>query len=504
MGLVRDFIWGMAEFALSVMDSAYSIIYNLATMKIFEFTFISQWYYTLCGLIVFFVIIRLFAMYFADLVKEDTPMQIKLTPIEVLIRIAVIALVIALTPTFFSYFTDIGVSFIENIDLVTSQASTMDDFKPSQIILENMLPESDITIDTFEINRKVSGEYIITLTTIFWIIALAAGGAVAMMMIGLQITQRFIGLAYKFIISPFPISGLVNHQSQSFKQWLTLCMSDVMANGGQFLFLMFVLAINSSATLNTMLTSEIAKVVFFVGSCLAVLNAPSGIAQLFGNDFGTASALQSLNSAKMLGGMVKGGLGVAGAGAAHLAGAALTGGAGAFSLGAAVKSGGISGVASSMMNSFKNAGSSAGSASAGGGAGGASSSPSSSPGSQSGGGSGTAGSVGSSGNPSIGNSGFLQGNGNQPSNSGHSGLVDRWGLPFSSQSSNGGVKPSKSKAPAMQPSLKNFASYAGSELASVSKRRWANSAPAKATNTIAGGVSKFSNGYKNYLDQGRR
>ena len=49
------------------------------------------------------------------------------------------------------------------------------------------------------------------------------------------------------------------------------------------------------------LSNPIAKTVFFIGALMAIMNAPTGIAQLLGGDVGTGTAFQQVQSLMMLG-----------------------------------------------------------------------------------------------------------------------------------------------------------------------------------------------------------
>ena len=69
--------------------------------------------------------------------------------------------------------------------------------------------------------------------------------------------------------------------------------------------------------------SALAKVIFFIGALSAVMNAPTGIAQLLGGDVGVGTAFQQMQSLGMISSAMSGIGGMA-------AGAALTMGASAI------------------------------------------------------------------------------------------------------------------------------------------------------------------------------
>ncbi|MCC2855887.1 hypothetical protein LK523_21080, partial [[Clostridium] innocuum] len=57
-----------------------------------------------------------------------------------------------------------------------------------------------------------------------------------------------ISIAVKILISPYPISGIINPDDRSFGLWVKLISADLISNVLQYIILLLVLAVTSSKT----------------------------------------------------------------------------------------------------------------------------------------------------------------------------------------------------------------------------------------------------------------
>ena len=122
----------------------------------------------------------------------------------------------------------------------------------------------------------------------------------------------------KILISPWVFSGMFDPDNNTFSIWWKLCLADFLTNFYQMMLVILVLAVTPAVPI-----SALAKVIFFIGALSAVMNAPTGIAQLLGGDVGVGTAFQQMQSLGMISSAMSGIGGMA-------AGAALTMGAGAI------------------------------------------------------------------------------------------------------------------------------------------------------------------------------
>ena len=123
-------------------------------------------------------------------------------------------------------------------------------------------------------------------------------------------------LFMKIIISPWPVSGLVNPNDQGFSTWCKLVLADFFSAYFQMVLVLLVLTL--SVTIE--LSNPVARIIFFIGALLGAMNAPAGIAQLLGGDIGASAGIQQMMSLNAVGK----GLGLAGAGIGAAAGIATT------------------------------------------------------------------------------------------------------------------------------------------------------------------------------------
>jgi len=142
--------------------------------------------------------------------------------------------------------------------------------------------------------------------------------------VALQIASRTISLLFKVLLAPYALSGMVDPKDQSTATWFKLCIADLLGNFFQMALIWMVLF----TCANIQLTG-LTKGIFFIGALFAIMNAPTGVAQIIGSDIGTSSGIQSLAQLKAFSGALRSGgaAGIAMAGAAG--GTMLTTGAGA-------------------------------------------------------------------------------------------------------------------------------------------------------------------------------
>jgi hypothetical protein len=141
--------------------------------------------------------------------------------------------------------------------------------------------------------------------------------------VALQIASRTISLLFKVLLAPYALSGMVDSKDTSTATWFKLCMADLLGNFFQMALIWMVLF----TCANIQLTG-LTKGIFFIGALFAIMNAPTGVAQIIGSDIGTSSGIQSLAQLKAFSGALRSGgtAGIAMAGAA--AGTMVTAGAG--------------------------------------------------------------------------------------------------------------------------------------------------------------------------------
>ena len=184
---------------------------------------------------------------------------------------------------------------------------------------------NEVQLETIDINAKENGHYVqfsnnadIVFLTFSSIVA-----CVVFVFIGIQISQRMIGLLLKIVIAPFALSGLVDPEDNTFDLWRKLVEADFLTSFFQIVLVMIVMVSSSLVPIGA-----IAKCIFFIGALMAVMNAPAGVAQLLGGDVGVGTAFQQMQSLMMLSNGVQlagQAIGGAGAAAAYLGGRAAGG-----------------------------------------------------------------------------------------------------------------------------------------------------------------------------------
>ena len=296
VGVFRGILWYFCQFTFYLMDLIYGVIEDLAKLNLGDFSFIWQWWKGLCILLFFFIILRMAVQYFKASINEDE--LGKVDPINLIVRLGAIALITLLLPSIMTGLSSVSSGLTENLSTIITSDIKVD--KPSHVIASAGYQGDIETFDynSIDINAKADGKYIqfpSSFDIIFAVVASVVADLV-FVFIGIQIAQRIVGLLLKILISPFALSGLISPEDNTFSLWFKLCIADFLTGFFQIVLVMLVMSATASVPLQ-----PIAKVIFFIGALMAVMNAPAGIAQLLGGDVGVGTAFQQMQSLMMLG-----------------------------------------------------------------------------------------------------------------------------------------------------------------------------------------------------------
>lgn len=381
---IRWILWLLVKGGFFIMDSIYSMVKTVVAFDIGKAEGIWDWWNGLCAFLIFLVFIRIIAYYLHCYIDEDK--AIKSNPVSIFFRIGIICITIAFIPIITPYFTAIGSHSIEKFDTIFSTGNTFDtkipttgdpkvdeEIKkqyqayagmPSKLFMDgisngkyplyNMIDinETEFGLDhwfdgvpilggVFNVTSAIfgqDGDYVYLPDTVLLIFLLIESVCAAYLffMIGIQIVQRIFSIGMKILISPIPISGLVNPEDQSFGIWAKLIAGDMITNFFQFMMIKFVLMVASSESVIAM--GPTVQPILFLGGMLCVLVGPGAIAQIIGGDgMGVNNTMQAMNTMRTMAHTGKTALSYAGGGLA------LAGAAGIYSSGRALGGKSLSG-----------------------------------------------------------------------------------------------------------------------------------------------------------------
>ncbi|WP_159649709.1 hypothetical protein [Erysipelothrix aquatica] len=339
--VIRMFIWGIVWAVLQISDWIYGITMNVASLDVGDFSTLWQWWGALSMLIGTFATFRMLMLVFKYFF--DTEYQDKIDVIKIGSRVLMVSFAIAFMPLGVKTLTAAGSAAVTNMGVVFGFKG---DSVPSTIIISSLLDEKAETIvegqpvtimkefKLADIDINISGEgdkdykFFNSMGDLF--IAMIMGGvaAVFILLIGVDVGKRIFSIAMLVLISPLPISALINPEDTSFIRWQKLILSDVFSNFVQVLLLNFVLVASSSPWLREQ--GAFAALLAFIGGLFAILGGVSQISSIIGGETGTQGTLQQLATLRQatrgMGGGRKGGGGMISRGlssAASLAGAAV-------------------------------------------------------------------------------------------------------------------------------------------------------------------------------------
>lgn len=344
--IIRSFLWGLAYAVFVIGDAIYDVTIQVGSLDIGQLSLVWDWWALLSIMIAGISMIRILIMGVRYFLEED--LQEKLDFFKIFGRVMLVSMAIALMPLGVKYITGAGQVFVQNVGLVTGHQDTS---TPSTLIISSVIGDSfkvedgaggyeipkTYALSDIDINHKTEGskdyQFFNEMGDLFVLIIMGGIAVVGLVLVGIEVAERYFKLGIKILISPIPISGLVNPDDQGFQKWYRLVIADVVLNCIQILSLFFILTVASSNTIRT--KGVWVTLVMFIGGLFAVLKGVPELAPIIGGDSSTQGALQQMAAIRQatngmgsfVGGAVGGAVGAVG-GALATTGAGATYGVG--------------------------------------------------------------------------------------------------------------------------------------------------------------------------------
>lgn len=301
---IREFLWALAQAVLMIGDAVYRVTTKVASFNIGELDTVWDYWAVLSVMIGAIAMIRILTIGIKWFFDEQ--LQEKLNIIKIFGRVILVSLAIGLMPLAVKHLSAFGTGMIDNIGLVTGHGVEM---TPSTLIISSVIgdkfevvnqdgtyqiPKTYQLEDIDDVNHEIDGEYTYfkTMGDLFVLMIMGALGVVGLVLIAIEIAERFFRLGIKILIAPLPISALVNPDDDSFSKWAKLVLADVVLNYLQLLSLIFILSVSSSQFIRSQ--GVWVTLIMFIGGLFAVLKGTPELASLIGGDSSTQGAMQQL------------------------------------------------------------------------------------------------------------------------------------------------------------------------------------------------------------------
>lgn len=301
---IREFLWALAQAVLMIGDAVYRVTTKVASFNIGELDTVWDYWAVLSVMIGAIAMIRILTIGIKWFFDEQ--LQEKLNIIKIFGRVILVSLAIGLMPLAVKHLSAFGTGMIDNIGLVTGHGVEM---TPSTLIISSVIgdkfevvnqdgtyeiPKTYQLEDIDDVNHETDGEYTYfkTMGDLFVLMIMGALGVVGLVLIAIEIAERFFRLGIKILIAPLPISALVNPDDDSFSKWAKLVLADVVLNYLQLLSLIFILSVSSSQFIRSQ--GVWVTLIMFIGGLFAVLKGTPELASIIGGDSSTQGAMQQL------------------------------------------------------------------------------------------------------------------------------------------------------------------------------------------------------------------
>lgn len=371
---VRWVLWLICKGCFFLIDSLYNIIKPILSFDIGTSSVLWDWWGLLCIFLFLFTLYRMFSMFLKAGIDEEY--ALKLNPLNAVYRLIAIGAIVALMPLFVKGFTALSATVMENVAETFVVSNNFADTKPhtddpemqkqidklykeyegmpSQLFInsasngkyppyqlidinateggvDNWFDGIPIIDGVFDLTSALLGQdgdyiYFPDTTMLIFLIVEGVVGMYLFLLMAIQISQRIISIGVKVLISPYPISGIINPDDNSFGLWIRLMIADLISNVVQYIILLFVMALTSSEAVQNF--GIVGQGIFFLGGMLAVLIGPGQVAQIIGGDgMGLFQTMQGFQAMGALAGITRA-IGSTGAGIVGGAAALGTYGAG--------------------------------------------------------------------------------------------------------------------------------------------------------------------------------
>ena len=308
----RGILFSFAQCFLFIFDVVWEIVKRIATLDISGVLY--KWFILIIILIGLFLVFRVFKIWMKTMFDEDYRSRLNIP--QMLIKLLLASFAIGFTPFAFSFVSELTVDFINHVEyFVPTNSDIVNELKPSTVLLEagrinisdvngDLGPEISVT-DNFDVNAKDENDhylYFVTYTSLFLLVVESVAGCFIFLLICIMIGQRLFSIAYKYLLAPYPISGLIDHEDKSFATWMKMLLGDFMMNFAQIYGVYLTIILCNNASIQQMLGNDAvgicAKIIFFLAGLIAVLNLPTVISTIIGGH--GAGALQSLQELKTI------------------------------------------------------------------------------------------------------------------------------------------------------------------------------------------------------------
>lgn len=311
MDFIRSFLFSIAMLFSWISDQLYLVLKTVSTLNIDEYENLWTWY----GLLLVFIIVCVFFRVVVMFIKasfDEEYRDRKYNPLKVFTGMFLIAITISIFPIVTKYAISSSVYITEKTSLFLN--AEIDNINPSDIIITNSVnglkdtekgsvngEEESYTMEEINknLNLKEDGKYryFPELWHILFIGGVMIVFGMGIVLLTFQYAKRFYSIMSKILISPIPISSLIENDSDKFSMWLKMLLSDLITNFIQFLLLFVVLLSASSSFI--IKKGFFVSVILLIAGIFFILEGVPQVTQLIGGDMSTGGVIQQLSSIRM-------------------------------------------------------------------------------------------------------------------------------------------------------------------------------------------------------------
>lgn len=295
--IIRSFFWGILSALLWLTDKGYEMMRSIALIDVSDIPEVWTWWNGLIAFVSFFIFIRVIALYIKAMTNEE--FKEKFNGVFLFFKTFIISATIAFFPIAIKYTTSVSVHSIAQMSNRLGYNPTT--FKPSSFIINTGIASQSGTnaaklnynLD-LNINEKQNGKYKFFpgYDKLFILFVIGIVASFGFLIAAVQIASRMFTLIMKILVSPIPISGLINPEDQSFKMYVRMCLSDVITNYVQILMIYVILSISGNAIVAKL--GALTQLVVLVGGITVLTKGMHELAQLIGGDVSGGSVLQQI------------------------------------------------------------------------------------------------------------------------------------------------------------------------------------------------------------------
>ena len=325
--IYRNIMWNIAKGVLSLLDGFFGILNSIWKYQFFNNEYVTKLFQGAIIVASTWLVLKVMIEFILNhIVKNDN----RESPLIIYRGVVLAIVMMFLITPLFDFGHKISTSLTNSVITVSgiSKETSKNESTISNALIRSMVYKDkmdkkdidylvknwkDVDITKGEGGTLGIGDSYTYSINLFMLVVLSILTVFLLFFVAIQLAKRVMEIALFKIIGPFCCTGLTNHNSKSFETWSKSAMGLFLITVVQFASLGLMINMFSSAMQDN---GTLTGIFLIIGALLFIINTPTIISSLLGQQSGLMTAFGDIQSMMAMGHGVSAGLSVAGGGLA--------------------------------------------------------------------------------------------------------------------------------------------------------------------------------------------